>query len=248
MLVWIKDNWVAIFTSLLGTIVFEAVLVLAIVLWKRGLKDTLGAARFYYSYLSALRRSGITDVICDRNEYDHTKFGRISYSIDRAQSSLLIASISLITGIQHEGILPALKKLIERGVNVVILLRNPKYQPGLDVLAASFDNASAKIREDIAYGLSTLESFRSSLAPGDRRLLSIRVYDGMPFASAILIDALEAKSSGIIRIETKPYKAPMGQSWGFEVKGIESKLYKNFRQSWLKLLDDSIEFDSAKHL
>lgn len=239
---WIITNWVAITTSLVATIIFELSIFIGVWWWKGNLKETWSAFAFYRRIVVRFWRSGIVNIVCSRTDYMAIPHGKISDFILQAKQDVVISSLSLVTGIQHEGILPAIKTLLQRGVSVTILLLDPQYDPGVEVISKSFSNShTANIKNDILFSIAALIEFRSKLGSDEASRFSLRLYQALPFASAILIDTQNAYSSGSIRIETKPYKAPMGDSWGIDVRGRGLPLYKKFRESWIALIHDSTE-------
>ncbi|MGH2477031.1 MAG: hypothetical protein ACRDIL_17370, partial [Candidatus Limnocylindrales bacterium] len=60
-----------------------------------------------------------------------------------------------------------------------------------------------------------------------------------PMGSAILLDA--GTDRGIIQVETKLFRSPRDESFGFEVTGPSAFFTRNHR-AWMRVLDESVDW------
>ena len=90
--------------------------------------------------------------------------------------------------------------------------------------------------------LEQLEELRESLPEAQKTRLKVLVHDCLPMGSAILLDA--TSSTGKIQVETKLYRAPRTESFGYEVVGPTPFYSRNY-SAWKRVLDDSKEVSSG---
>ncbi len=163
--------------------------------------------------------------------------------INTAKRSIVIISVNLMTGLPFDGVLEVLESRLEDRVNpvdVTISLLNPKRDDLMSALAPVLQMSDDEFRAKIIKTLDQLYNFKARLSTGAQRRFKMLVHNAIPFASAILLDHEE--EYGRIQIETKPYKAPLRKSFGFEVAPTtDENLYDTLRQSYEDLLRDGTD-------
>ncbi len=166
--------------------------------------------------------------------------GSIDSYVNTAKHSVIMVSISLIKGINFDNLRSVLERKLEDRDNhfeVTISLLNPEKDYLMESLAPVFDKNKDDITRDIKDGLRRLIEFKNKLSTTAQPKLKIYTHNVVPFGSAIIIDHLYAH--GKIQIETKPYKAPYGKSFAFEIVPIKKDgYYETLSQGFQALLQD----------
>jgi len=85
--------------------------------------------------------------------------------------------------------------------------------------------------------LRKLVGIRNDLPESDRPRLRILVHNFFPMGSAILLDA--DPTQGRIQVETKLFRAPRIESFGYEVVGSSPFYSRNYR-AWMRVIDASV--------
>lgn len=178
--------------------------------------------------------------IPSRGYYRALRDGRDSITayISKAENSLVLVSINLMTGVHLEDILTMFRNMIERPgrpVNITVSLIDLKVQHVLMNTAPLFKLEWEDLATQIRETLEALLRLRESLSPALRRHLDIRCHSTLPGASAIMLDA--EYEAGVIQLETKAYDRPPIEAYGFEV-AFGSGLYDSLHKGYMKLLED----------
>lgn len=190
-----------------------------------------------------LADGGIRRFTLSRADYHkyRTGAGTLRDYLATAKHSIDIVSISMnVTN--AEGALVSLfeKKLSEdENFRIRITLLNPQ-SPVVPLLAKSLDLTELELRKEITILLKRLERSKSSLPHSAASRLGVYVHDTIPIGSAIMLDA--TPESGRIQVETKLYRAPRTESFGFEVSGPSPFYMRNYT-AWSKVFQDSIEWE-----
>ena len=94
-----------------------------------------------------------------------------------------------------------------------------------------------KLSDSIGRSMNKLKELRDELPEHQRSRLTLGFHHSLPFGSAIILD--EGFSSARLQIETKPYKAPMSDSFAFEVvPSNDEALYHTLLKSYRDLMGD----------
>jgi hypothetical protein len=104
-------------------------------------------------------------------------------------------------------------------------------------VANTLDVPYFKLRNEIIDMLKDLFDCYKQLTKQEQSRFKILVHDCFPMGSFIMLDATE--SSGMIQIETKLYKAPRNESFGFQLTRGSSFFKRNYI-ACQKIIQDSI--------
>ncbi|MGH6837723.1 MAG: hypothetical protein ACREDT_02775 [Methylocella sp.] len=168
--------------------------------------------------------------------------GSITTYIQRAKHNLTFVSINLLTGTHLEN--------LKRGMEGK-LRANPEFKVKISLLcpgngglmmsvAPILGKAGSQLQREITETLEMLKVWKSELGAVEKRRLMLQTHNVLPLGSAIIID--EGYPDGIIQIETKAYKAPMEESFAFEIgDDCESGLYRSLMEGYRKLLNEGAE-------
>ena len=200
--------------------------------------------------VNGIAEAGLTAFYPSRDYY--ARFRDEAATIDRfvstAQSTAVLVSINLMTGIPFHDLCVALeRKLTAPGgkFSVVISLLDPNRDDLMSATAPVLSKDPADLSNTIHQSLRALARFKDGLRGRARSRVDLRVHGAVPFGSAILLD--HRLPNGRIQIETKPYKAGLQRSFAFEVMRTEPDgLYDVLAASYDALLDDGRRIDAGQ--
>lgn len=192
-----------------------------------------------YRLADTLARAGMRRFSLHRDDY-RAQAGRslsLRSYLETAADSIEIISISMnVTQAEHSLIELFLERIRSRpNFTVRVSLLNPE-SPAVGGIAGGLLSKPSELADAITDMLRQLTDARDTLAPADQHRLAILVHNTLTFGSAILLDA--TKDRGAIQVETKLYKAPRSESFGFEVVGPSPFYTRNFT-AWHEVLRDS---------
>lgn len=198
-----------------------------------------------YQIASNLAAGGIRRLSLSRGDYHKHRIGGGSLRgyLATAKYSIDIVSISLNVTQAEEALIELLEQKINADATfrVRVTLLNPS-SPVTRLLAKSLDLEPGDLEAEIRDTLDQLMECKQRLPSGARRRLGVYVHDTLPIGSAILLDATPER--GTIQVETKLYRAPRTESFGFEVVGPSPFYLRNYA-AWQKAFDDSYEWLEA---
>lgn len=185
--------------------------------------------------------SGISGFYPSRDYYSVCRkdCSTIDKYINTATSSISMISINLMTGIAFTDICNVIeKKLSIPNFQVIISLLDPSCSYLMKSIASVLDKTEKELSEDIYLTLTKLFDFRKKIKDSSqKKRFSIKVHKSLPFGSAIMLDT--DKVNGKIQIETKPYKAILNKSFGFEVINVgKDSLYATLLKGYNSLIED----------
>lgn len=188
-----------------------------------------------------INETGLSNFFPTRDYYNIRKDSNsIDSYINTAKNSLIMVSVSLVKGINFDNLRIVLQKKLEsleNNFNVIISLLNPHKEFLMESIASIYEKCNEEIKNEILDGIKKLIEFKSTLSKSAQSRFDIRLHNSIPFGSAIIIDKYE--NYGKIQIETKPYKAPYGKSFAFEVVPIKKDgFYYNLINGYLSLIND----------
>jgi pyrimidine deaminase RibD-like protein len=203
------------------------------------------------SCVNGVAEAGLTAFYPSRDYYP--RFREEAATIDRyvstAQSTAVLVSINLMTGIPFHDLCLALeRKLTARGgaFSVTISLLDPGRADLMAAIAPVLSKGPADLSQTIRQSVQALARFRSGLGKRTQSRVDVRFHQAVPFGSAILLD--HRLPNGKIQIETKPYKAGYQRSFAFEVMRREAGgLYDVLAASYDALLSDGRSVNSGEN-
>jgi uncharacterized protein len=191
---------------------------------------------------AGVREAGISRFIPARRFYSQYRGGHDSISayISDARQTLTMVSINLATGAAMEQIERAFAALLEREnrVRIRVSLLDYDREALMESIASVLNMRTQTITQRISDAMGSLLEFRHGLEPEPREQFELYLHRTIPSASAILIDANSPQ--GTIQLETKPYKAPLTQSWAVEVTA-GSDFFETLRSGYHDLISDGDE-------
>ena len=184
--------------------------------------------------------AGLNTFIPARKYYLEFRDGRASITdyIAQAHRELIVVSINLMTGDALESILTTFRRMLCRPdspVRITLSLLDPEKTHLVHAVAANLDVDGEWLRTSIERILTKIAAFRAELPREVRDYFSLYCHETLPSASAILIDPTDA--DGVIQLETKAYKTPTVESFGFEV-AHGSDFYSSLTSAYINLIRD----------
>jgi hypothetical protein len=175
-----------------------------------------------------------------RKYYKDLRDGRDSITsyISKAEVSLHMISVNLMTGDTLESILETFRIMITRpgaAVRIILSLLDPQEQHLMQTIAPNLNLDLGQVTDQINRLIRRSLDFRESLEPGVQSLFELHCHTSLPSASAIMIDI--DRSDGVIQLETKAYSRPTIEAFGFEV-GHGSELFHSLKSGYLRLIAD----------
>jgi len=183
---------------------------------------------------SKFYNEGLSKFHFSRDDYEST----LSTFLDTANTSISIVSISLKVT-QEEGRLTDLfkKKLAQNEHFIVtISLINPNNLELVKLAADTLDIRTEKLHSEVVDMLKDLLTCCQQLTSTERSRFKILVHDCFPMGSVIMLDA--TPTSGLIQLETKLYRSPRNESFGFQLTR-ESPFFKRNYAAWNRIIRDS---------
>lgn len=202
------------------------------------------------AYVNGIAEAGLTAFYASRDYYARyrDKAATIDRYVSTAQSTAVLVSINLMTGIPFHDLCVALeRKLTARGsaFRVAISLLDPNRADLMTAFAPVLSKDPGDLSRSIRQSLRELVRFKSALLPRARSRVDVRVHGALPSGSAILLD--HRQPNGRIQIESKPYKAGLQKSFAFEVMRREPDgLYDVLAASYDALLADGRRVDGEE--
>ena len=192
-----------------------------------------------------IRQEGVSCLHLSREDYQPSRGGTGSLSnyLNLSTTSIQMISVSLrVTNDEND-----LVKLFEKKLNseasfkVAVSLLDP-VSPAAGCIAASLGLDSDAMREEIFTMLDKLIYLKARMHEDSRKRLRVMIHETLPMGSAIMLDA--TPNSGRIQVETKLYRSPRSESFGYEVLAPSPFFSRNY-EAWEKLVSDSREVDRA---
>jgi patatin-like phospholipase/acyl hydrolase len=175
-----------------------------------------------------------------RSYYKDLRGGRDSITayISKAESSLQLVAVNLMTGDTLESILETFRTLITRPaapVRVVLSLLDPTQQHLIKTIAPNLNLDPRQVTDQINRLIARALAFHRSLDPAIQSMFELHCHASLPSASTIMIDV--ERKDGVIQLETKAYSRPTIEAFGFEI-GYGSELFNSLKNGYLKLIAD----------
>ncbi len=170
-----------------------------------------------------------------RDDYGRT----LTTFLDKATTSISIVSVSLKITHEEGRITEIFRKKLtsNQAFTITVSLINPNNQALLKIVADTLDIPYNKLRNEIVDMLKDLFDCYEQLTRQEQSRFKILVHDCFPMGSVIMLDATE--TSGLIQVETKLYKAPRNESFGFQITG-GGPFFKRHYIAWQRIIQDSI--------
>lgn len=194
-----------------------------------------------------ITKAGLTNLFVSRKDYAtyRPQTPSIDSYIASAQKTLVMVSVNLMTGLPFDGLCEVLENGLEsrsRPLSVTISLLNPWKNELMAAIGPVLETPPVELSERIKDTLRKLLPLKERLSPDGRSRFAVRVHNAIPFGSAIMIDHKE--DCGRMQIETKPYKAPIRESFGFEITPVEPNgLFQKLCRAYDALVDDGETID-----
>lgn len=186
-----------------------------------------------YKLVTRLKKERITAFRFDRGDFRD----RLPNFLSKAGHTIGIISVSLKVTDDEGGIADIFLKRINSSNNfkITVSLLDP-FSDTLNVAAKSLNEKPNEMADDICLMIKRLLDIKDRLPIADQSRLIISVHDFLPMGSAILLDA--TPNNGLIQVESKLYKSPRTDSFGYEVHGPSEFYSRNYR-AWMCVFDES---------
>nr|VFK24128.1 MAG: diaminohydroxyphosphoribosylaminopyrimidine deaminase [Candidatus Kentron sp. LFY] len=185
--------------------------------------------------------AGLSVFYASRRHY--SKFRKDTETIDRyigtAKKTIIMVSVNLMTGIPFDELCERIKERIRgnKDFQVTISLLDPNLPELMSVMSRILDMESDELSETIQRSFRALLDVRNELPNFEQDRFTLAAHPTMPFGSAILLDHHE--NNGRIQIESKPYRAGLQHSFGFELcRAQEIGLYEVLVKAYETLIAD----------
>jgi|GEM_PF-2223261 hypothetical protein len=182
--------------------------------------------------------SGISKFHFTRDDYGRT----LASFLDTAKTSITIVSISLKITDEEGQLTNLFKRKLHGNQNfkIEISLINPNNDSLLQVAADTLNVSKERLKSEITTMLKDLHECNKHLGDSEKSRFKILVHDCFPMGSVVMLDT--SPNGGMIQVETKLYRAPRTESFGFQVTK-ESIFYKNNLTAWNRIIADSKPFN-----
>ncbi len=187
--------------------------------------------------------AGLSAIFPSRDHYRKYRVhaSSIDKYIETAKHTLVLVSVNLMTGVAFDGLCHMLKRKLEKRsprFSALISLLNPKRRELMSAMASVLDMDVRGLTGSIEDTVTRLKRFRRSLSQDAQQRFTLHAHNAVPFGSAILLD--HDTADGRIQIETKPYKAPIRDSFAIEVVPCkDSGLYQPLVEGYLRLVKEA---------
>lgn len=230
--------WATVVITVVATVASQVILILIIA----GAKSSWRCVPRIRSVLKVqgvLAREGLLYFIGNRSDYARYRGAEQplqTYPL-HAHSTLDIVGINLVSGMQFDDLCARLEALVaqEPPVEVRISLLDPEAEEVVAGIAPSLGRDLGRLREEIKDSVRRLCKFREHLSNAQRPHIQIRVHKALPCASAIIVDG--DQEDGVIQVETKAYKAPFNESFGFALRRGDG-LYKSLLTGYKAVVEE----------
>ena len=195
-----------------------------------------------------IQEAGIVNFYASRADYTMYRGApNLADYLRCAKRSIRVAGYWMAHGIEMEGVTAALDELTRASPprDITIALINPRASY-VHALSGYLGLQQEEVVARTKASLSKLWDLREHMTPAQKARFRIKVYETVPIASVILLDAEE--SYGRLQIEIKPYKSPRTASFALELGDRGHELYDTCANAWLQLIDDSPDMNPDVHL
>ncbi len=191
------------------------------------------------SVIDMVSAAGLTAFYPSREYYNvYRATHNIDEYVSTAQSSIVMVSVNLMTGVPFDGLCEALNRF-----TVLISLLDFRRPWLMQAMAPALDMRPSALANDIFESLEKLWKMKTGLPAATGKRFSIRLHHSIPLGSAILLD--HANSNGRIQIETKVYKVSLRKSFAFEVgPSGASGFYNTLVSGYLNLIAEGQGVDA----
>lgn len=244
---WYKHYQIEILICLVAFLIIASVVERRLFI-KRLFTQTLGELRKLQPdpLSSRLSTIGLRKFYTSRDDYSKYRgAGNLQEYLRRAKKTIHIVAYWLSHGNEMEGIAEELVTLIHSNsaLTVTVAIISPT-SPSRESLASYLDVKVEELTSRIQSSLEKLAGAREKLSPKEKMRFALKVYDTLPAASTIMLDANEP--NGKIQVDLKLYKTARQFSIGFEVERGEDGFYDRLREATLQSLDDATDFNAAQ--
>lgn len=198
------------------------------------------------SVIDMVNAAGLTAFYPSREYYNvYRETHSIDEYVSTAESSIVMVSVNLMTGVPFDGLCEALKRKLEGGSRFTVLISLLDFRKPwlMQAMAPALDMRPNALANDIFESLEKLWKMKTGLPAATGKRFSIRLHHSIPLGSAILLD--HANSNGRIQIETKVYKVSLRKSFAFEVgPSGASGFYNTLVSGYLNLIAEGQEVDA----
>ncbi len=191
--------------------------------------------------LKRMEDAGVTNFYASRDDYARYRGApRLLDYLATAKASIHIASHWMAHGVEMEGVVAGIAQLVRppHNLRVVVGIVSPT-AAYVASMASFFDISGQELLVRTQAAVRRLSDARQGLSPEERTRFTIKLYDAIPIASVIILDA--ERPDGRLQMDIKPYKTPRRDAFALELGGPQCPLYVRCRDAWLRLLEEARE-------
>jgi len=194
-----------------------------------------------------MEKAGLRNFYASRDDYAKYRGApRLLDYLTTAEKTIHIASHWMAHGVEMEGVVTGIAALVRppKNLTVTVGIVDPSvsYLPSL---ASFFDITENELRVRSQAAIDKLCEARGTLSQAEQSRFTIKLYDAIPIASTIILDA--ALPSGRLQMDIKTYKTARRDAFALELAGPDGSLYLRCRDAWLRLLDEAPELTPNSH-
>jgi hypothetical protein len=186
-----------------------------------------------------IRSAGVRNFYTSRADYaKYRGAGELQEYLRTASKTIDIVAYWLAHGMELEGVAKDLAAMVIRNDDlcITIAMVNPE-SPSVPLLASYLDLGTEDVKNRVRASVQQLQKARDSLPELIKPRLKLKVYDTLPIASMIMLDAAEA--SGRIQLDVKLYHTARQYSLGLEIERRDSRFYERVRVACSNLIRDA---------
>ena len=190
-----------------------------------------------WTFTGRLRSYGISNLFARRSDYvRYRKQATIAEYLETAKHSITYVGFWLAHGTEMENISTYMPELLKQGRTVTFVLMQPN-SAHLETLSAYMGIPADQVARRIKVALDKFQETKQSLSPSAGDRFSVRVHNAPITASAFLLD-LDHPSAKIL-VDFKVYGHSREDSFGIELRGPDSPMFRKFATSYRSIVDAS---------
>lgn len=195
----------------------------------------------YYRSKKRIKQAGIITFYTKRSLFTKDA-GTIGTYVIKAKKDVNYIGFWLSNGLQHQDLIEAINKQINRGVKFNFCIISPE-SPLIEYYADFLGESKQEVIDQINISLNILKRLKHEIPNEKQKQLRILVHDKLITTTFWIIDPNEKNS--IIQLDHKLYQMQRHNTYGFQMKKTYSngKFYDNLKKSYLNIIENARELN-----